>query len=50
MNLDWDNALVRLFNEGHEIKQVGDYNYDLWKLPKVFDHFEKNICINVNLY
>jgi hypothetical protein len=45
MSIDWekfdyssigDNILERFFNEGHGIKEVGDYN-DLLKLPKVFD-------------
>ena len=43
--MDWDkfnystigeNILDRFFNEGYEIKTVGDYN-DLLKLPKVFN-------------
>jgi len=45
MSIDWekfdyssigDNILERFFNEGHGIKEVGDYN-DLLKLPKVFE-------------
>jgi len=31
-----DNILDRFFNEGHGIKEIGNYN-DFLKLPKVFD-------------
>jgi len=45
MSIDWekfdyssigDEILERLFNEGHRIIEVGDYN-DLLNLPKVFE-------------
>ena len=31
-----DNVLDRFFNEGHGIKEIGNYN-DFLKLPKTFD-------------